>query len=270
MPALPLRVLPLLLRLAVGCPIDQHSPITRFVGTRMFIRPGDTVLDVGANLGYFSGYFASLTGPGGNVISFEPNPIVRRILQRSVRRRRVRAISVCEHAVSDVSGQVLSLQINPLTFGDNSTLNPDLKNRERMGWPVLEVKVRTLALDDLLQGDRLVFRGQSMPLPSFLKVDAEGNDLAVLQGATRILERARPFVMVEYGFDPAMPRWQHIQVLRERGYVCYEMDRFTPFTLEAELGLTQFVLTDILAIPQEKLTREHEQGLAGLSAVFTS
>src|SRR6186713_2465665 len=50
------------------------------------IKPGDTVVEVGANIGYFTCRYAKLTGPRGRVLAFEPNPMVLPILQRNVRR----------------------------------------------------------------------------------------------------------------------------------------------------------------------------------------
>src|SRR5438874_223792 len=68
-------------------------------------RPGQTVFDVGAHLGLFSVVMARLVGPTGRVVSFEPTPSIRRILERTVRLNDCGlVVEVRAEAVSEATG----------------------------------------------------------------------------------------------------------------------------------------------------------------------
>src|SRR5688572_13621160 len=72
--------------------------------TRLFrelIRPGMVVVDVGANIGYFSLLASTLVGPTGRVYAFEPDPVNCALLRKNVRLNRVTNIEVIESALSD-------------------------------------------------------------------------------------------------------------------------------------------------------------------------
>jgi methyltransferase len=84
-----LRTVSALFFLAQRLGIGRRAPATEYVHhLRELVRPGDTALDIGANLGYYTRTLCRLTGPAGRVYAVEPVEPIRRVLARNVRRCR--------------------------------------------------------------------------------------------------------------------------------------------------------------------------------------
>lgn len=137
------------------------------------VAPGDRVVDVGANLGYYALLFARAVRPGGRVDCFEPEPQNVETLAENVRANRLEK----------------SVRVHPVAVGEKAgsvRLDPGL-NGVVTEHGALEVPVRRLDdLDDL----------HGRPV-DFLKVDVEGYEGPVLRGAARLLARDRPGLFVE-------------------------------------------------------------------------
>jgi FkbM family methyltransferase len=151
-----------------------------------FVKPGDVVWDVGANVGLFSFAAASLAGPEGHIVAFEPDAWLIQLLRRSALHQPARSapVQVVPAAVaSEVSIRTLCLAnrsraANYLAeFGTIQT-----------GGAREEQSVVAVTLDWLLQ---------SLPQPSVVKIDVEGAEMEVLEGATRLFEAVRPVVLCE-------------------------------------------------------------------------
>jgi FkbM family methyltransferase len=142
------------------------------------IAAGNFVMDVGANVGQYAVLMASLVGKKGKVIAFEPERGARNLLEGNLRLNHFEPRVIVEpFAVCDKSGEqtfysrdgdmMSSLQREG--FGSNANL-PDIR----------ETVVETVSLDDYL-----IANGLSEP--DWLKIDAEGAEVQVLRGASRIL-----------------------------------------------------------------------------------
>lgn len=141
--------------------------------TRLFqehIRPGATVLDVGAHVGYYTLLSAVLAGPGGKVHAFEPNPANADFLRRHVRINRLGNVRVEQAAVSDRAGRAR------FDFGTGSGTG-HLADAGAL-------EVRTLRLDDYCAEHGLA--------PTAVKIDVEGAEMSVLKGARETLARHHP------------------------------------------------------------------------------
>lgn len=143
------------------------------------------VIDVGANTGFYSLLAVSVSA-AVKVIAYEPYLPVRRQLQANLRLSpRRRAVRVRPFAASDTAGHKL-LYVPDGSHGlveTSASLGADFKASGTSSSPVKAVK-----LDDQHAGKRRV---------AVIKVDAEGHDLAVLQGAAEILRRDRPILFLE-------------------------------------------------------------------------
>jgi FkbM family methyltransferase len=142
-----------------------------------YCRPGMTVVDVGANLGYFSLLASKLVGTGGSVVALEPNSENCRLLLSSLRLNGVSNVELLPVAADTASGWAYY----STHVGSNGGFVDDGDLLSRFG-----TVVPTFRLDDLV--DRKV---------DFLKMDVEGAEGRVVQGATRILEKDRPIVTTE-------------------------------------------------------------------------
>jgi len=85
------------------------------------IRPGDVVLDIGANIGYYTLIFARLVGERGRVYAFEPDPTNFRLLKKNVRANGYQNVIFVKKAVADSSGS-MPLYLCPDNKGDHPAL----------------------------------------------------------------------------------------------------------------------------------------------------
>jgi FkbM family methyltransferase len=153
------------------------------------IRKGDVVIDVGANLGYFTLLFSDLVGTKGAVLAFEPVPTTRKLLQENIQANALYSnVVVNSVACSDTVGTA-EIAVPDDDFGQASMRS------HRMGsWAsVLSLKsfsVETIKLDDYAAERRL-------SSVHFIKCDAEGAELLVLRGAAALLRQFHPLLSLE-------------------------------------------------------------------------
>jgi FkbM family methyltransferase len=170
----------------IGLPIvrDQYErEEIEFV--RRHLKPGDIAIDVGAHIGFFTIVMADIVGPGGRVFSFEPLESNAELLERSVGENKFDERIVFERAaVGAKSGSAtLTFPVETLNSGGAYLLRdgtaPLTGNLER--------KVALVALDEF-----------KLPRPiRFIKMDVEGAEPQVLEGAKRLLQADRPLVLTE-------------------------------------------------------------------------
>lgn len=150
-----------------------------FSTTNLFINileKGDTVIDVGANIGYYSLLSSYLVGEEGKVYAFEPDPDNIEALLNNCKINNFNNIVPLQKAMSNFKGKTnlyTTFANDPQTTeGWHSLVKPDTDLL------VLEVEVDTL--DNLIpkQAGKI----------KLIKTDTEGNDLAVLQGAIRLIK----------------------------------------------------------------------------------
>lgn len=143
------------------------------------VRPGQAVVDVGANYGHFSMAAAAAVGPGGRVTSFEPNPVSFARLRTHVALNRLAQVQAIQMGIAD-RAEVLTLNVPQINSGEASFGGAAYET----GY---EVDCRVDALDTLLAGERV----------DFLKIDVEGFECRVLRGARDLIGRCRPLILTE-------------------------------------------------------------------------
>lgn len=176
---------------------------------RALAGPGDVVIDAGANIGLFSLIAAARVGATGRVIACEPAPGTMALLRANVARNRYDWVELHEVAVAETPGR---LELEDLGAGSGfSSFAPAQAGRGRR----IEVPVTTL---DKLAGDDL-------SRTRVVKLDVEGAELRALQGATQLLETARPDFIVELEPEHLERQGGSIQGLQSlfegSGYVAY-------------------------------------------------
>src|SRR3984893_15903051 len=144
---------------------------------RHWLRPGMTVIDIGANLGVYSVPIARLVGPMGRVFAYEPGSEARAFLERSRELNAAANLVISPLALSDREREGL------LVFGGSSELNA-LGDRGA-GEPV---RITSLDNEDAARG---------WPPPDFVKIDAEGEEERILNGGRDFFARHSPLIMFE-------------------------------------------------------------------------
>jgi FkbM family methyltransferase len=162
------------------------------------IRPGDRVLDIGANIGYFTTYAIALAGGMGHVHAFEPNPRTHGVLARNVRLNNFsHACTLHQVALGDRADEVTLHTFRNNQGGSTLSTLPDRLLDEWHEHPV-DHPVRMTTLDDVF--------GESAETFACIKMDAEGSEALIWAGGRRFFrERVtdRTVVLLEWN-PPAL------------------------------------------------------------------
>jgi FkbM family methyltransferase len=197
---------------------SRYYPATYEPTKTAFLRErspqGATVLDLGAHIGLFSVQLARSVGPSGRVISFEPVPGTAAVLRETIRYNGVEpVVSVRQAALSGRCGEVELFET-----GDECSNASSLVRTDRTRG---SVRVAATTLDDVVDEERLAV--------AVVKMDIEGAELEVLEGASALLSVQRPAMTIEVhprelrasGRDPK----EVFDVLVDHGYVVTEGER---------------------------------------------
>jgi len=187
-----------------------HEPGTEVL-MRNVLRAGDTFVDVGANIGYFTRLASHLVGPGGSVHAFEPMPAALRLLRLNT--ADLRNVNVYPFAVGQAAKKSL-LSVN--SRGDRSSLFEDPNARK-------SVPVDVVALDDVLDIECSV---------EFIKLDCEGWELEALRGASQVLDRSHPVLYFEflesYASRGGFQLSDFEELLAQHGYIAAWVNQVDP------------------------------------------
>lgn len=149
------------------------------------LRPGMTVLDVGAHHGLYTLLLSKRVGGKGRVIAFEPSPRECRRLEKHVRFNRCSNVHIERSAVGSENGEADLFLVEGFQDWCNSLRPPALPDATST------VRVRVRRIDDVLAE-------QGVSKVDFIKLDVEGGELAALNGATRLLHgESRPAILAE-------------------------------------------------------------------------
>lgn len=163
--------------------------------TEAFLRlvsPGDTALDVGMHLGYFTTLFGELVGSKGKVISFEPTPSTREIAMRNT--AKYPQVSVYPNAVWSHSTTMGFHDYGISHMAFNSVTSARLDHDVTT---VRELEVEAICLDD--------FRLRLGSKINIIKIDAETAEEEILKGSRQLLRMDQPILTVEVGDEGAEP-----------------------------------------------------------------
>lgn len=154
-----------------------HEPILTELWQDL-IRPGMTVVDVGANIGYFALLAARRVGQTGKVIAIEPAPVTARFLRRNAEENLAANTVILECAVGRASGR------QPLYVFDKTNWNSLVPRDGAVA--TIEVEVETL--DHLLRHEACI---------DVVRMDVEGYEGDVIGGMSAVISRHKPFIVME-------------------------------------------------------------------------
>lgn len=196
---------------------------------KRIVRPGMVFVDAGAYVGQFSLFASRLVGSAGQVHAFEPTPAVFRQLQWNMRNNGCDNVVCNQLALSD-SQSKHNLYFYPGSLDMNSLRPPGTSIGRKQVIGRIPVEVETL--DHYCAANRLNH-------VDCMKIDVEGNELAVLRGGQVLLGRNKTVVVVEIsqfqqGFGYHGKDIAHY--LAGMGYYLYRLGHtpLTPYTPQAE------------------------------------
>lgn len=175
-----------------------------------------TIIDAGANIGWYSLHFAKVLPGEGSIHAFEPVPTTCAMLRRNVRINGLgEAVRVNEMGLAEVGGQATIFL--PSVQGSGAASLKRLHPHE----DVQEVPIRIGTLDDYVAAHGLTDIG-------LIKADVEGAEFALLRGAIGTLRTDQPIVFLEllrkwaraYGYHPN----EIIAFMKDLGYACWTFD----------------------------------------------
>lgn len=150
------------------------------------VKPGMTVIDIGAHIGYYTLLFAKFVGPNGRVVAFEPLPVNFELLNRNIQLNELTHVQAFSQAVFSGNEEII------LTVPDDLRHSGDASVYHGRG--TKQFRVPAITLDSFCNSAGL--------RPDILKMDVEGAEYDVLIGAKRTMDLHRPKLLIElHHFD---------------------------------------------------------------------
>jgi FkbM family methyltransferase len=181
------------------------------------IKPGMTVVDVGANLGLYSLAIARLVGETGRVYSFEPAPSLYYAAARNIKRNDMRGIVRLENVGLGSKTGTATLDLGAFNSGNNRLVASSQH--------ATAVQVPITRLDDILPGLTV----------DWIKIDAQGWEIEILRGMKEALRR-NPSVSLYLEYWPAGLRHSGedpsslTDILQANGFSIFLPDEHIPLT----------------------------------------
>ena len=183
-----------------------------------FLRPGDTFVDVGANIGLFTVIGARIVGTSGRVYAFEPSKMAYDQLVSSVRLNRLTNVTCVNCALSNKAETRTMIACYDGYGAWNSLGRPSCNA------PTYEETVSCITFDEFAMS----VEGIGLPKLALMKIDVEGWESRVLDGAKRMLTAQLPVLMVEFTDANAISAGSSTlavrEILEDLGYNLYRYD----------------------------------------------
>ena len=174
---------------------------------KKYISEGDTVFDVGANIGYVSIALSKLVGDYGRVFSFEAVPNTSLNFLENIKLNNCSNISLTQKALSD-ENKLVTFRI-PDSGINHSTASMVWHKKEQN---TINIEVESIVLDEDID-----LRCLS---PSFIKIDVEGLDHLALYGMKKCIKKNYPVFLIEYNFSNFGKIYDFLKIY----YECYFFD----------------------------------------------
>jgi FkbM family methyltransferase len=187
---------------------------------RMLLRPGDTVLDIGANIGAHALPLARCVSPKGKVIAFEPTTYAYNKLRQNVSLNPPLANLIQAEQIMLVGSD--DTQVEPQLYSSWQIHDTAANTHPKHGGRLMDTTgARNMTLD------RYVAEHNSGRV-SFIKMDVDGHECQVLRGARELLQRDKPILLMEimpYGLEENGDSLEKLfEILLPLGYRLFGLD----------------------------------------------
>ncbi|MGY5151490.1 MAG: FkbM family methyltransferase [Candidatus Nitrosopumilus sp. bin_6a] len=180
------------------------------------VHKGDVVVDIGANIGYYTIMFAKLVGNSGKVFAFEPDPTNYELLKKNIEINGFTNVILEQKALSDNPEKMMLSLNNENTAGHHL----DFKNENSIN----SIEVDVLSLDDYFSDKNIEI--------NFIKMDVEGAESNVIKGMSNTLKTSKnlkmmveynPFAIKQLGLMPE----SYLDLLIKNNFLLYDVDERT-------------------------------------------
>ena len=206
-----------------------------------YVKPGTVAVDVGANLGLVSILMAEKVGEKGRVFAIEPNPELRARIEKVFWLNGLRNDRIYQCGCSNKT--------------EDASILVDQKDhsKSRVSQSLTGTQIRLLPLDSILEeADQPV---------SFIKIDVEGHEPEVLEGARQTLWKHRPTVIFETGTHTADQISRIGNLLKEMSYeVVGVLHEWGVESKQLSLNMTEKSHCNVLALPMKNRAADPERG----------
>jgi FkbM family methyltransferase len=187
-----------------------------------YLKSGMIVLDLGANIGFYTLLASSLVGPKGKVFAFEPSPYNTNLIRASVKENSFTNIVIVEAAVFDHVGKA-TLYLSPDYISEHSLFDYNYSSGPHAS--VKKIEVKTTTIDHYLENNVGSLKAD------FIKMDIEGSESRALEGMKKVLEFNKHLIIVtEFWFngfkhDKRNPR-NFLENLQKLNFKIHHIDEF--------------------------------------------
>lgn len=187
---------------------------------KKFVKKGDLVVDIGANIGHLSMALGLAAGKEGLTLSFDPNPHVFRILDVNSRLNPEKTTIHAHNVAITQEEETFFYRSSEASF-NNGGISRD--NSDFHGRFALPTKVQGVVLEKFLAEH---YPGWADKL-ALVKIDTEGYDKEVIRSIRELLRKHKPIVVSEC-FSKSTPdqRREHFTLLADLGYSLFHIDGF--------------------------------------------
>jgi len=177
------------------------------------LKEGDIVLDIGANIGYYSVLISKIIGKTGFIYAFEPTKHFCTILKNNLDENKINNVEIFEYGLSN-KNQELEIFIGP----SSATLH------EPEGYEVIEgkEKIKLTTLDEFV-------KDKNLNRIDFIKIDVDGHEPLFFEGAWSSLDKFSPIILCEIShlhyFTAGFTAWDFYREVRKHNYHIYHEDK---------------------------------------------
>jgi FkbM family methyltransferase len=190
-----------------------------FEGLMKHVKPGDIILDVGANIGFTALSMAKLNSPGGVVYAFEPDPFNFEQLKQNISLNTLPSVKIFNVGLGTKKEQ-LKLAVNT----SNNRGGNRIKHNAQQNFNLVDI----LPLDEFIDAHQL-------HSASLVKIDVEGFEYNVLKGAENFLRKQHPVLFIELDDNNLKEQGSSakelIGYLNLLGYACVNSENDDPLDL---------------------------------------
>jgi len=175
------------------------------------VKPGMTIIDIGAHIGYYSLLFAKCVGPSGRVFAFEPLPGNFALLQKNLQLNNLQNVHALNQAVFSRTQEITITAPDDQPNPGSGSMNNETGERHYL--------VEAISVDDFCE--KYTVR------PDILKMDVEGSERDVLIGAKETIGRYRPVLLIElHHFDGNLAGNAVPELVTDWGYQIQWVERW--------------------------------------------